>query len=161
MGPLLRLLAVATVSTLTGEAELVPVACSNVTDLHLQLSWARLLVPVSFGSFHSSDDLRSMIVDVAQRMCDKHRAEHGLETPRCVREFTDKAFAAMATNGAEAVPGGEPRVLLGTEDLDVEARDSCGHTALMLASFRGHLTVMRTLVEAGAVEEPDEGRLLQ
>jgi len=53
------------------------------------------------------------------------------------------------------------RVLLGTEDLDVEARDSCGHTALMLASFRGHLTVMRTLVEAGAIEEPDEARMLQ
>ena len=134
MGPLLRLLAVATVSTLTGEAELVPVACSNVTDLHLQLSWARLLVPVSFGSFHSSDDLRSMIVDVAQRMCDKHRAEHGLETPRCVREFTDKAFAAMATNGAEAVPGGEPRVLLGVRWGDrvipaVVPADPCASTA--------------------------------
>ena len=109
MGALLRSLALfVAVSTLetTGDVE---VPCGNVTTLHLQLSWARLHVPVSFGSFHSSDDLRSMIEDVAHKMCDKHRAEHELETPRCVREITDAAFTAIASSGAEAV--GEPRVL--------------------------------------------------
>ena len=132
MGALLRSLALfVAVSTLetTGDVE---VPCGNVTTLHLQLSWARLHVPVSFGSFHSSDDLRSMIEDVAHKMCDKHRAEHELETPRCVREITDAAFTAIASSGAEAV--GEPRVLLGVQWGDrvipaVVPADPCESTA--------------------------------
>ena len=36
------------------------------------------------------------------------------------------------------------------EGTDVDAEDAYGHTALMLASLRGHLDVMRILFDAGA-----------
>ena len=45
------------------------------------------------------------------------------------------------------------RVLLGTSDVELDARDACGHTALMLASLRGHLNCMRLLIEAGASDD--------
>ena len=53
-----------------------------------------------------------------------------------------------------------PQVLLDTEGCDIEARDACGHTALMLASLRGHLSVMRTLVEAGAQDDGSDPTML-
>lgn len=52
------------------------------------------------------------------------------------------------------------KVLLDTEGCDIEARDACGHTALMLASLRGHLSVMRTLVEAGAQDDGSDPTML-
>ena len=44
------------------------------------------------------------------------------------------------------------KLLLKTDELDVNAADANGHTALVLASLRGHLDVMRLLSEAGASE---------
>jgi hypothetical protein len=42
------------------------------------------------------------------------------------------------------------RVLLDTPGTDIEAEDANGHTALVLASLRGHHLIMRYLAEAGS-----------
>ena len=66
----------------------------------------------------------------------------------CVRRRNQKRCVSELRGYFDIV-----RVLLGTEDVELDARDDCGHTALMLASLRGHLNCMRLLIEAGASDE--------
>ena len=49
------------------------------------------------------------------------------------------------------------RELLDAEGTDIDAEDACGHTALLLASLRGHHAIMLLLAEAGAADATGAG----